>query len=192
MPFPSCYYPYPLKRAWRATPALCPVRVALKQVSLGRAPSLHRLRSRLPGLVRQLRRYYGPVRLPTTVHHRRSSFDFPMRSGASSASEGRGTSRFPRKVLACMLGVCDRAGFRGVLPKRRLGCGLPLCSTASAPRSNPPCGGACISRLNTQPARTPVNASPSPLRTMLTHDSGPMWVANPSTYETFIHNTLPV
>lgn len=43
-----------------------------------------------------------------------------------------------------------------------------------------------------EPARTPVNASPSPLRAMLTHDSGPMWVPNPSAYETFIHNTLPV
>ena len=24
------------------------------------------------------------------------------------------------------------------------------------------------------------------------HDSGPLWIASPSTYETFIHNTLPV
>jgi hypothetical protein len=24
------------------------------------------------------------------------------------------------------------------------------------------------------------------------HDSGPVWIANPSPYETFIHNTLPV
>jgi hypothetical protein len=24
------------------------------------------------------------------------------------------------------------------------------------------------------------------------HDSEPVWIANPSPYETFIHNTLPV
>jgi hypothetical protein len=48
-----------------------------------------------------------------------------------------------------------------------------------------------ISRLNTRPARTPVNASavtllPPP------HDSGPMWFAKPSSYDSFIHITLPV
>src|SRR5207244_4007466 len=37
---------------------------------------------------------------------------------------------------------------------------------------------------------SPVNASPSPLRTKV-HDSGPVWSATPSLYETFIHNTLP-
>ncbi|MBU0641457.1 MAG: hypothetical protein KKB50_21565, partial [Planctomycetes bacterium] len=52
-------------------------------------------------------------------------------------------------------------------------------------------GGRLLSRLNTRPARTPVNASPTPLRTP-THDSGPSWAANPSTYDSFIHYTLPV
>ncbi len=47
-----------------------------------------------------------------------------------------------------------------------------------------------FSRLNTQPARTPVNASTAPLP-MLPHDSGPVWLARPSPYETFIHNTSP-
>ena len=41
------------------------------------APSLHLLRGRLPSVVRGLRRYYGPVRLPVVVHHRRVSLDFP-------------------------------------------------------------------------------------------------------------------
>jgi hypothetical protein len=36
----------------------------------------------------------------------------------------------------------------------------------------------------------PVNASPSPLPTNV-HDSEPVWIATPSLYETFIHNTLP-
>jgi hypothetical protein len=52
-------------------------------------------------------------------------------------------------------------------------------------------GGVSISRLNTWPTRTPVNASPAPLRTPM-HDSEPVRIANPSPYETFIHNTLPV
>ena len=52
-------------------------------------------------------------------------------------------------------------------------------------------GGMSVSRLNTRPARTPVNASPTPLRTP-PHDSGPSWAANPSTYDSFIHNTSPV
>jgi hypothetical protein len=35
------------------------------------------------------------------------------------------------------------------------------------------------------------NASPAALRTPM-HDSGPMWLARPSMYKTFIYNTLPV
>ena len=46
-------------------------------------------------------------------------------------------------------------------------------------------------RLDTRPARTPVNASPPPSRATA-HDSGPPWVASPSTYDSSIHNTLPV
>src|SRR5918998_5596000 len=38
---------------------------------------------------------------------------------------------------------------------------------------------AVISRLNGWPARTPVNASPTPSQTP-THDSGPSWIATPS------------
>jgi hypothetical protein len=38
---------------------------------------------------------------------------------------------------------------------------------------------AVISRLNGWPARTPVNASPSPSQTPA-HDSGPSWIATPS------------
>jgi hypothetical protein len=37
-------------------------------VALGWPPSLHHLRPRLPGLVRQLRRYYAAIRLPVLVH----------------------------------------------------------------------------------------------------------------------------
>ncbi len=70
--------------------------------------------------------------------------------------------------------------------------GLPRDISASASRT------LRITGLNTQPARTPVrlgspksvNASTAPLRTH-PHDSGPVWLAMPSPYETLIHNTSP-
>jgi len=71
-------------------------------------------------------------------------------------------------------------------------CLLPSFSTSSASRST--CrlrDRASISRLNTRPVRPPVNASAPPSRAA-PHDSGPLRFAKPSTYETFIHNTLPV
>ena len=183
---------YPLQRTGRADPALCPGRVLLTRLPLGPSPSLHRLRNRPFGFVRRLPRYYGTVRLPTPVRHRRSSLDFPMRSAAPSAADRRGTSRVPREVLACMLGVSDRAGSSCASRYRRLGCCLPPAWTTSAPRSDRRCrDGALISRLNGQPARPPVNASPLPLRTT-THDSGPVWIAIPSPCGTSIHNTSPV
>jgi hypothetical protein len=185
------YLSYPLERAVHTVPALSPERVAFEQIPLGPAPSLHRLRSRSFGFVRRLPGYYGSVRLPVGVHRRLRSFDCPTRSADPAIAEADGISRFPSKVHPYMRGVFDRAGSRNVSPWQHPRCGLPSFSTASAPRSNPPRGGAYISRLNTQPARSPVNASPAPLRTPM-HDSGPMWLARPSMYKTCIYNTLPV
>src|SRR5712671_4111656 len=48
-----------------------------------------------------------------------------------------------------------------------------------------------LSRLNGWPMRPPVNASPKPSRATA-HDSGPMWIANPSSYETCTLYSLPV
>ena len=48
-----------------------------------------------------------------------------------------------------------------------------------------------LKRLNTRPARSPVNASTPPLRAA-PHDSGPMWVANSHSYDFYIHYTSPV
>jgi hypothetical protein len=139
----------------------------------------------LPGLVRGLRRYYRSVRLPVFVHHRRASLDFPMRPQTYSVWGERGISRFPCEVLRYVHGVCDRAGSRGTSRYRRLGWGLPLLLTASASRSE------FLTRLNTRPVRSPVNASSPPSRAA-PPDSGPLRFASPSTYETFIHNTSPV
>src|SRR5208337_1206659 len=74
-----CCFSYPLQRTRHVAPALRPERVLLSRIPFGQAPSLHPLRLRLPGFVRGLLRYYGPVRLPVFVHHRRLSIDFSMR-----------------------------------------------------------------------------------------------------------------
>src|SRR2546426_731468 len=186
LPVPFGCLAHPLERARRACPARCPERDTLRRVPLGQPPSLPRLRGRLLGLVRRLPRYYGAVRLPALVHHRRVSLDFPMRSAAPSATDERGLSRFPSAVLGYVRRVFDRAGSVSASRYRHCRRGLPLVSTASAPRS-----GSLISRLNTRPVPSPVNASRSPLRT-LTHDSGPAWLATPSPHDSFIHCTAPV
>ena len=180
--------PYRRESQWHPdNPARCPVGVARTSIPLGWPPSLHPLRGRqhrttwvepiTDTVVRRLRRYYGAIRLPTIVHHRRTSGDFPMRPSAQCRVGDSGISRFPHKVRTCMPGVSDRAGSRCASQYRHIRCGLPQSPTRSAPHSS-------LSRLNTQPARTPVNASQSWLPTT-THDSGTLWTANPSTLETF-------
>ena len=173
-------FTYPLQRTGRACPALGPGRVLLARVPFGQPPSLHPLRRRSPSVVRRLRRYYGAVRLPVVVHHRRASLDFPARPLTPSVRGDHGPSRFSREVCPSMPGVSDRAELQRVSRWRRTGYGLPLLLTASALRSG-------LSRLNTRPARTPVNAS----RTAA-HDSGPVRVASPSPYDSCIRNTSPV
>ena len=70
----TCHLTYLLQRTVRAAPALRPERVLLVPVPLGQSPSLRLLRRRLmAGFVRRLLRYYGTVRLPMSVHHRRMS-----------------------------------------------------------------------------------------------------------------------
>ncbi len=69
----ACCLTYPLQRTVRIFPALSPGRVLLLRISLGQTPSLHLLRRQLPGLVQRLPRYFGSVRLPAFVHHRRTS-----------------------------------------------------------------------------------------------------------------------
>ena len=79
--------------------------------------------------------HYGSVRLPTFVHHRRVSLDFPTRPGTTIIPGEHRTSRFPHKVLPYVHRVSDRAGPRGASRYRRPGCCLPLVLTASASRS---------------------------------------------------------
>ena len=122
LPILPCSLTYPLQRLLHAVPALCPERVLLSQVPFGRSPSLRPLRasasgagsSLCPAVVRGLRRYYGTVRLPMFVHHRRASLDFPTRPATPSAAGEHGISRFSREVFPHMHGVSDRAGSRRV------------------------------------------------------------------------------
>jgi hypothetical protein len=103
------------------------------------------------------------------------------------ASDGLhvGISRFPREVSTNVHGVSDRAGLWRASRFRRSRWSLPLSPTASASRSD------FLTRLNTRPARSPVNASTPPLR-VAPHDSGPMWVATSHSYDFCIHYTSPV
>src|SRR6266404_172024 len=181
----SCCLTYPLQRTRRVHPARCPGRVLLWQVPFGQTASLHPLRHRLPSFVRGLLRYYRSVRLPTSVRHRRTSLDFPTRPKTTTALGEHGISRFPSEVSPYVHGVSDRAGLWHTSRYRCTRWRLPLLLTASASRRK------FLTRLNTRPARSPVNASTLPLRAA-PHDSGPMWVATPLSYDFFIHYTSPV
>jgi hypothetical protein len=159
--------------------------VVLARIPLGQAPFLSPLRTRWPGLVRRLRRYDEPVRLPMSLHHRRTSLDFPTRPTTCTAVGRHGSSRFSCEVSPYVLGVSDRARARRISRDRCAGWSLPLSPPASASRRKH------LWRLTTWPARAPVNASTPSSRTA-PHDSGAVWVATPSPYDAFIHNTSPV
>jgi hypothetical protein len=83
------------------------------------------------------------LRLPNAARH------------AIGAGE-HGTSRFSPEMFPCMLRFSDRARSPYLLPYRGMGCRLPHTETASAPRTS------MMSRLNSPPARAPVNASRAP------------------------------
>jgi hypothetical protein len=114
------------------------------------------------------------------MHCRLASFEFTARTIAPSAMVDRGLSRFPCEELACVLGVLDRAGPVDLSRYQGVPYCLPLALTASASWMR------TVSRLNIPAHMPPVNAWPAPLRTH-THHSGPMWIATPSSYETFTH-----
>jgi len=81
-----------------------------------------------------------------------------MRPKATAALGKPGISRFPSEVLAYVHGVSDRAGLGHTSRYRCTQWGLPLTPTASASRR------VVLTRLNTRPARSPVNASTLPLQ----------------------------
>src|SRR3989441_4627110 len=132
LPILPCCLTDPLQRAGQTGLAQSPGFVALGRVSLGPIPSLRHLRCVVVRFVRRLLRYYGSVRLPMIVHHRRSSLDFPMRS---AFADNHGISQFPSKMFPCMPGVLDLAGSSCNIGIRCSRCCLPRSITPSAPRS---------------------------------------------------------
>lgn len=51
--------------------------------------------------------------------------------------------------------------------------------------------GVVISEVNTWPACTPVPATPA-MSPSPAQDAGPRWLANPSSYDSFIHTSQPI
>ena len=122
---------------------------------------------------------------PTSRIRASPSCPFGSRRGLEFDTQADpGISRLPRELLRCVPGVLDSAGPGRSSRWRTDRCCLPRDITASASRT------LRISELNTQPALSPVNASPVSSR-ITTHDSEPTWLARPSSCETFIHCTSP-
>jgi len=101
------------------------------------------------------------------VRQKRRGTSTLRRPRATTTLGKPGISRLPSEVSPYVHGVSDRAGLGHTSRYRCTRWGLPLSPTASASRSK------CLTRLNTRPARPPVNASSPPLRAA-SHDSGPM------------------
>src|ERR1700681_815422 len=107
-----------------------------------------------------------------TVITDRPPLAFPMRTGGCCQTVDREISRFPRKERLHMPGSLTTPGrpnARDDAPRRVAFRHLHGVGTQNRN----------LSRLNGWPMRPPVNASPKPSRATA-HDSGPMWIATPS------------
>ena len=175
---------YPLRLTLHALSAQSPLRVLPSRFPFGQSPSLHLLRHWYSSFVRRLRGYYGSVRLPTIVHHRRTSLDFPMRSDSIMDSDDHGISRFSRGWFMYVLRVSDRVGPNRISLHRPDRYCLPKSPTPSATKRK------FISRLNTWPIHPFVNASRLNLQTA-PHNSSPAREANPFRQRIFQSATNP-
>ena len=151
---------------------LSPSAGSLVPAPLGQPPFLHPLRGRrrTAVVVRGFLRYYEAVRPPTSVHPRSCSFRIHRADlGCTLRGQMWDLPAPARSVSLRAWGL----GPRGVAQS------LAMTRLAVLPSACPYCVGTpdcfhhVISRLNGQPAGTPVNASPAPSRTH-THDSGPV------------------
>jgi hypothetical protein len=108
----------------------------------------------------------------------------PARKMGIRKGETKRASRFPRKERLHMPGsltTSGRPGARAVAPEYVAFHHMHGVGTQNRK----------LSRLNGWPMRTPVNASPRPSRATA-HDSGPMWIATPSSQGTCTLYSLPV
>ena len=173
---------YSFHRTEHGNPGLCPARVLMELIPFDQNPFLHLLRHRCVGVVRRLRRYYGSVRLPVSVHRQRTSLDFLTRP--TPVRGGHWLSRFSRSLFLCMHRFSDRVGYGCVSLYRLIHRGLPYPPTVSAPQRR-------FRGSIAGPAHAFVNASRKALRPT-THDSRSVWLATPLPYDSFIRNKLPV
>src|SRR5712664_976073 len=107
-----------------------------------------------------------------------------MRTGGCCQTVDREISRFPRKERLHMPGSLTTPGrpnARDDAPRRLAFHDLHGVGTQNRK----------LSRLNGWPMRSPVNASLRPSRATA-HDSGPMWIATPSSQGTCTLYSLPV
>jgi len=118
------------------------------------------------------------------VHHWIVSLDFPMRPWYLTRADTGSPGSRARCFRPC-LGSQTARGPHMSRASDMPGVAFRLTHIVSTPELT------SISRLNTWPARTPVNASAMALLPP-PHDSGPMWLAIPSSYDSLIHYTLPV
>src|SRR5438552_12106510 len=182
---PSCYLTHTAQRTGRVNSGTESGTRFAARVPLGSPPSLPHIRHRFHGLVRQVRRYYGAIRLPTFVHPRITASALPGRP--AQRSTGRAIVGSPGS-RAWRFRTCH---------------GSQTAQGPPTPRDNA-AGGVAFRPLNNvgtpnsgfrgsiaRPARAPVNASPRPHGTS-THDSGSLWVANPSTQSSFHSSSKPV
>jgi hypothetical protein len=181
----TCYLPYPFYLVLQAfsgtVPGACFGRSDSPQPDP--FPPLPPPGGLSPPLVRLFLRYYGSVRLPTSVHRCRA----PLRFTARPSLFGQ-TGDLPvpmQKASRRAQGLRPRGANTLLALTKRIVLPSMQVDAVGAPVLN------LFSRLNAWPAFFPVNASPVPLRTPA-HDSGPMWLAKPSSYGTFIHCFLPV
>ena len=135
----------------------------------------------LIAFVRRRPRYYGAVRLPASVHRRLAPLGFTARTlaGSSRGPEAGSPSFRPESLRTCM----GSRTARGPAASRASDAVGIAFGTRGRPRRP---DSTLLSRLNTQPARTPVNACNLPLRADR-HDSGPARVATALPYGSFIH-----
>ena len=115
---------------------------------------------------------------PASAHH------LPDADQGATALARREISRFPGKERTHMLGSTTAPGRPGARDDAPGHVAFRSKHSVGDP-------GVVFSRLNTQPMRTPVNASPTPSRGP-THDSGTVWFATPSLGETCTLYSLPV
>src|SRR5712671_587554 len=157
----QCSLTYPLQLTVHPFPALNPADVLVLRVSFGRKASLHPLRRcLLSSIVRRLRRYYPSVRLPLSVHHRRTPFGFPTRSCLHRAGKGSPGSR-ARCFRACLGSMTP--------PGPSVSCLSDTSGVAFRISLERRHSGPVLTRLDTMPALSSFNASRLTLRTAV-HD----------------------